>query len=175
MKTRVWVLLGCLGLAIWGLSSCFFGHSYEKNESDIEDPNIPAVSSGLCEGAEILSVESLYKEPYLLADALPTEDARVAFEGKPLGGLVCTQLGCDFECCDNSCGYSGDCPFSLKAADGYNYLCLRLESFACGGTDCSPWCEPFSTEPAHDYRFVGKLRYTGKLSAALEVEAFCRL
>lgn len=162
-------------LVIVGFSACSLGPSFEKNERDVESEAILGIDSGACDHVGVLTVESLYAAPYQLTDNLPPEGVKVAFDGKPQGSVLCTQLGCNFECCNNSCGYSPDCPFLLRAADGYNDLCLRNEGFACGGTDCSPWCEPFSTEPAHPYRFVGTLKYTGKLSATLDVETFCRL
>lgn len=165
-----------LGMLLFAFSSCFLGPSYEKNDKDVEDAGIEGVSLGLCDDVPVLSVESLFVEPYQLSDQLPAPGARVAFEGKPQGGLICTQLGCNFECCDNSCGYSEDCPFSLEAADGFNRLCLQHKSFACGGTDCSPWCVPFSTEPAHAYRFVGTVEVgSGLANIHLKVESFCRL
>jgi hypothetical protein len=119
-----------------------------------------------------MPAEALYQAPYVLAENLPPAATRVAFEGVPLGAVLCTQLGCASECCDNGCGFASECPFALPI-DRYNELCLVHETYACGGTDCSPWCHPFSTEPRRRYRFVGELSYQGRTRASLAVTSVC--
>lgn len=63
-----------------------------------------------------------------------------------------------------------------RRRDPYNEICLEHSSFACGGTDCSPFCEPFSHAPKERYRFVGRVEYD-ELSLGkrpfLHVEKFC--
>lgn len=154
------------------------GHSPSKHPRDVEQESIPAVGSGECDGPEPTAADSLFVGPYEIADDIPESGTTVAFVGEPIGSLTCTQLGCASSCCDNSCGYSPDCPFMLRV-DDYNEVCLQHPDYACGGTDCSPWCEPFSTEPEHDYRFVGTLRHGDGVDFAgrvvLEVESHCRV
>ena len=143
------------------------------NSKDIEDPDIPPLSSGACDDVPVMAVQDLYVGPYELSPTRPDAGTVVAFEGRPTAMLMCTERGCEWECCDNACGYDPECACSLRA-DDYNRLCLASDGFACGGTDCSPWCRPFSTAPEYTYRFVGSIRYNGLL-AYLDVAAYCRI
>jgi hypothetical protein len=154
------------------------GHRPSEHPRDVEQESIPAVSSGECAGPEPTDQASLFEGAYELSDDIPESGTRVTLVGRPMGVLICTQLGCASSCCDNSCGYSPDCPYSLRVGEN-NEVCLQHGDYQCGGTDCSPWCEPFSTDPKHDYRFVGTLRHGEDVDAmgrvVLEVESQCRV
>jgi hypothetical protein len=158
-----------------GAACGFVGHHFEKHRDDIESESIVSTAAGGCSHVEIVAASQLFDGPYEFADDRPVDGTRVAFEGMPQGQLACTQLGCEWECCENSCGYAPECTFSLRPeGDEYNRLCLSHADFACGGTDCSPWCAPFSTEPEHRYRFVGTIHYDGS-RARLDVDEYCRI
>ncbi len=164
--TRPLALLACVP----ALASCLH---FEHNPRDRELADIPPVSSGDCDGPELLSAGDLYVGPYELSPDRPAGGTSAAFEGRPEPMLICTELGCAWECCDNSCGTDPECAYFLRV-DEYNELCLSSPEFDCGGTDCSPWCQPFSTSPRHDYRFTGTLRYDA-MGATLEVASYCRV
>jgi len=161
-----------LALLAWlpALASCLH---LEHNPRDREISDIPSASSGACDGPALVSAGDLYAGPYELSPDRPGEGTSAAFEGRPEPMLICTELGCPWECCDNSCGTDRDCAYFLRV-DDYNELCLSSPDFDCGGTDCSPWCQPFSTSPRHDYRFTGTLRYDA-MRATLDVASYCRI
>lgn len=129
-----------------------------------------------CEGATVVAVEALVSGMHGGIVGGAGQPAAVAVDGKPKAQLACTQLGCSFECCDNSCGASTDCAFAVEAPDG-SKLCLAHSTFECGGTDCSAYCVPFSTDPRHRYRFVGTPRSVtpGRGSPTLDVTKWCLL
>lgn len=156
------------------LPSCgLIGHHFEKHPDDVESASVAPLSSGACDGVTALAPESLFVGPYELAEDAPEAGTAVAVDGIPDGVLLCTQLGCRWECCDNSCGYEEGCAYTIRV-NSYNAICLSHSDFACGGTDCSPWCRPFSTEPRHTYRFVGTIRYEGLGRPYIDVTAYCR-
>ncbi|EAU66222.1 hypothetical protein STIAU_8284 [Stigmatella aurantiaca DW4/3-1] len=132
-----------------------------------------AAASGACQDAPTVELPSLFASP---ADAAsrPEAGAVVAMEGTPLAGLVCTLMACDAKCCNNACGSTEGCPFTLATEQGN--LCLSHQDFACGGTDCSPWCRPFNLSEKRRYRFVGTLSYQAGQEppgATLHVQKFC--
>jgi len=163
---RPLALLACVPV----LASCLH---FEHNPKDRELADVPALSSGACDGPELASLDDLYSGPYALSPGRPDAGSTVAFEGRPEPMLICTELGCAWECCDNSCGTDPGCTYFLPV-DDYNSLCLSSPDFDCGGTDCSPWCQPFSTSPRHDYRFTGTIRYDS-MHATLDVASYCRV
>lgn len=167
----------CTAAVAASIVACGVVPTKEAHPDDTEKP-APSVTDGACDGVPVVSPESLFAAPYRLADAdaRPAEGARVAFEGAPRGISLCTQRGCAFECCDNSCGYAKDCAYALTAG-AYNRVCLSHTGFSCGGTDCSGFCTPFGSQPEGRYRFVGTVRYPeGSLGGAtLEVTAYCKL
>ncbi|MBN2499104.1 MAG: hypothetical protein JXR96_31235 [Deltaproteobacteria bacterium] len=169
MCKRSLALATCLALCGCEL----FGHHFSKHPDDVEMDSAPLASTGACDGAPRIDPASLFDGPYSLAIQAPPEGSRVAVDGRPVPMLICTQLGCAWECCDNACGDELGCTYTLPAGPS-NELCLDGEGFACGGTDCSPWCKPFSTEPEHSYRFIGTLRYEQPGRAWIEIERFCR-
>lgn len=150
------------------LASCNSGPQRRPHSSDVETSTAPAAASGECDGAPVFEVASLVPSEAQPASSRPEEGSVVAVEGVPQPQMVCTMLACDAACCNNSCGYARECPYSLRVDD--KEICLLREDFQCGGTDCSGWCSPFSTQPKHRYRFVGKLE-----GAKLHVQKFCRL
>jgi hypothetical protein len=153
------------------------GYHLEDHPDDDEDPDIVAVSATACADAEVHEVDGLFADAYELAEDAPVGE-RIALQGHPTGSLSCTQKGCSFECCDNSCGADPDCAYLLRAEDpalaDYAYICLASDDFDCGGTDCSSWCTPFSKDPEHDYRFIGVLEDDTGLPT-LRVETYCRV
>lgn len=146
------------------------GYRIHEHPDDREDPDVDSVAEGGCADAEIVALASLFGD-----DGLPAADApvgrRLALEGNPEGVLICSQRGCNFECCDNGCGYEIGCAYQL--GEGLSAVCLDHEDFRCGGSDCSAYCSPLSQAPEHDYRFVGTLELRGgRLTLALD--EYCR-
>jgi hypothetical protein len=163
------------------LSSCaLFGPSKEEHPRDVETSSAPKVTGGACEGddAPTLAPATFFAGPYEPSDTRPAMGSIIAFEGIPQAQLICTQRGCEFECCDNACGFDADCPYVLRDEnDAYNEVCLSHSSFACGGNDCSPFCEPVSHAPRQKYRFVGRVEYREKSlgqTPILRIEKFCQ-
>lgn len=161
---RVHVVWSCL------LAACT--PHYEKNPRDAEQP-FPELSAQHCGDAEVVEVSAFFSGFLLPAADRPDQGTRIAVEGTPQALAMCTSLGCSWECCDNDCGYALDCPYRLSTPDG-NEVCLVRADFECGGTDCSPYCAPFSTAPAGHYRFVGTIAYEGPRPTLL-VEDVCRV
>lgn len=167
-------------LAVLALTSCaLVGPSKEDHPRDVETSSAPKVTAGACEGddAQTLAPSTFFDGPFKPSDTRPAAGSIVAFEGIPQAQLICTQLGCNSECCDNSCGFDRDCPYVLRDEnDRSNEVCLSHDSFACGGTDCSPFCEPFSHAPKQRYRFVGHIDYREQSlgqTPILRIERFC--
>ena len=152
------------------LAACYH---FEHNPKDRELDDVPLLSSGACDGPEVVPLHTLYVGPYELSPERPDAGSSVAFQGTPRPMLICTELGCSWECCENSCGYDPDCAYFLRV-DEYNEVCLASPDFACGGTDCSPWCQPFSTSPRFGYRFTGTITYD-IMRATLQVDSYCRV
>jgi hypothetical protein len=169
-----------LGLVLI-LSSCaLIGPSKEQDPRDVETSSAPKITGGACEGdvAPTLAPSTFFAGPFKPSESRPAAGSIVAFEGIPRAQMMCTQKGCEFECCDNHCGFDAECPYVLQdESDPQNEVCLAHSSFACGGTDCSPFCEPFSHTPQQKYRFVGHVDYReqslGK-TPILRVEKFCQ-
>lgn len=162
------------------VSSCaLFGPAKEEHPRDVETSSAPKTSGGACEGddAPTLAPSAFFAGPYEPSSARPEAGAIVAFEGVPQAQLVCTQLGCQFECCENSCGALDDCAYVLRDEnDRGKEVCLSHDAFACGGHDCSPFCEPFSHAPKQKYRFVGRIDYRDRSAGktpVLRVDRFC--
>lgn len=169
------------GLAITWLSSCAHGLHKRPHADDVEVASVPLVASGECDGAPLVDAASFFTGPLVLSDGRPKQGTVIAVDGAPQARMVCTLMGCNSECCNNGCGHSGGCTYVI-AAGAENEICLGRDDFACGGTDCSGWCRPFSTHPSHRYRFVGEVVYVGvaepKTSVPgvkLQVQKFCRL
>lgn len=162
------------------LSSCVLErYSKEDHPRDVETTSAPKIDQGACENddAPTLAPSSFFAGPHRASPTRPAAGSVVAFEGVPLAQLICTQLGCESECCDNSCGGSTDCEYVLRDESGVNEVCLSHPSFACGGTDCSAFCEPFSSAPKRRYRFVGRVEYREQSVGQppiLRVERFCQ-
>jgi hypothetical protein len=165
---RAWVSLPAM-LVAFGCGA-LLGYRIHEHPDDREDQGVPGIVEGGCDDADVVELSSLFG-----ADGLPAADApvgqRVALEANPEGVLICTQRGCNFECCDNGCGYELGCAYQL--GDGLSAVCLDHEDFRCGGSDCSAYCSPLSQAPAHDYRFVGTLELRGG-RLTLATEAYCR-
>lgn len=170
----------CLVSGLSVLSACaLFGPSKEEHPRDVETSSAPKISGGACEGddAPTLAPSSFFAGPYEPSSSRPAIGSIVAFEGIPRANMMCTQKGCEFECCNNSCGAELDCEYVLRDQnDQFNEVCLSHASFACGGSDCSPFCEPFSHAPHQKYRFVGRVEYREKSlgqKPILRIEKFC--
>ena len=145
---------------------------------NVEDESIPAVSSGACDGPDPIPLSEIFDDEGRLLDSPPEEGTLVAVEGIPHANLFCTQKGCNAECCENSCGYLADCAYSLPVGGQLDEFCVAHDDFSCGGTDCSPVCRPFSTDPQNRYRFVGRLEYKEPVrggGAVLRVDSYCRI
>lgn len=172
MRTAAFLLVG--------LSACaLFGPSKEEDPRDVEKGDAPKVMAGACDGdqAPTLAPSSFFAGPHEASRERPAIGALVAFEGIPRAQIVCSQRGCEFECCDNGCGADTECAYTL-GDDAGNEVCLAHDSFACGGTDCSPFCEPFSSSPKQRYRFVGHIDYREQSlgqTPLLRIERFCVL
>lgn len=153
---QTFLLSGC---CIWSPSMMYEQSSHPNN---IEDSEIPTVEEGQCNG-------------YQLVDSVSTvaDGDFIAVEGRPQGQLVCTLLGCDSECCMNACGYMDGCVYTITDSNG-DGVCLSHPDFICGGSDCSPYCEPFSMHAQHRYRFLGQLVREGH-NVTLEVSQYCRI
>lgn len=169
-------------VALSCLASCaILGPSKEENPRNVESANAPKTSDGACEGddAPTLAPATFFAGPYEASKTRPAAGTFVAFEGIPRAQLICTQKGCNSECCDNSCGYESDCAYVLRDDnDRFNEICLEHSTFNCGGTDCSPFCEPFSSSPKQRYRFVGHIDYREQSlgqTPLLRIERFCVL
>ena len=162
-----YIIAGLL-LTLTGCSE-LFGYSFEHNPKDEEETFLSAEEGG-CE-VEVVELSSFFNEDRELSADRPPEGSLITLEGRPQSNMICTMLGCNWECCNNSCGYMTGCAYSLNV-DSYNKICLSHESFSCGGTDCSPWCSPFSSNPQHDYRFYGSVSYEDNWPT-LEVERIC--
>ena len=162
------------------LDACgpLFGYEIEDNPRDVEDPGVPAVSATSCTADTVLTADELFAGPYELDLAAPLGE-RIALEGRPRGNAMCTQRGCEFECCRNSCGYPIGCAYILPSVhselSSYEYVCLDHSSFECGGNDCSPYCAPLSKHPSHDYRFLGTLVRESGMLPTLRVKEYCRV
>lgn len=158
---RIFALLQAVllsGCCIWSPSLRYEESIHPNN---IENTEIPPVSSGQCDGQQLVdSIGSV------------ADGELIVIEGQPQGHLVCTLLGCDSDCCMNSCGYSDRCPYTITDVNGVG-LCISHTDFVCGGSDCSPYCAPFSLRAENLYRFVGQLVWEGQ-NATLEVTEFCR-
>jgi hypothetical protein len=168
-------------LAVAMLSSCaLFGPSKEDHPRDVETSSVPKTTSGACEGdsAPTLAPSTFFVGPYQPSETRPAFGSIVAFEGTPRANMMCSQRGCEFECCDNGCGAEPECEYVLRdETDQFNEVCLAHPSFACGGSDCSPFCEPFSHAPKQRYRFVGRIEYREndvKRTPILRIERFCQ-
>lgn len=175
---RFMALLAVSGLSV--LSACaLFGPSKEEHPRDVETASAPKVSSGSCEGddAPTLATSSFFVGPHEPSAARPASGSVVAFEGIPRANMMCSQRGCEFECCDNGCGAEPECEYVIgDANDRFNQVCLSHSSFACGGSDCSPFCEPFSHAPKQKYRFVGRVEYRDNAlgqTPILHIEKLC--
>jgi hypothetical protein len=167
-------------LLVLAMSSCaLFGPSLEEHPRDGETTSAPATNNGTClnDEATTLAPSTLFSAPHRASEDRPAVGSLIAFEGIPQARLVCTQLGCQFECCDNKCGADQECPYVLRdEADPTNEVCLAHSSFACGGSDCSPFCEPFSHAPKQRYRFVGRVDYRQQSlgqTPILRIDRFC--
>jgi hypothetical protein len=162
------------------LGACgpLLGYDRKHNPKDVEDPGVPTVSATSCAAESVLRVDDLFVGPYELDPAAPLGE-RIALEGRPRGQTMCTQKGCEFECCRNNCGYMVGCAYILPAVDSelatYEYVCLDHSSFECGGTDCSPYCAPLSEHPRHEYRFIGTLVRESSLLPTLRVQEYCQV
>ena len=160
-------------------SACLLGYSKEDHPRDVETTSAPKVTAGSCEGDEAPTLApASFFSGLRPSDTRPAAGSIVAFEGIPLAQLICTQKGCQSECCDNSCGFQTECPYVLRdeGAPSTNEICLAHSSFECGGTDCSPFCEPFSHAPKQKYRFVGRVEYRNASlgqTPILRIERFC--
>jgi hypothetical protein len=166
--------------ALW-LSACASPPRYHKQpHPDDVEAAAPPVSSGACDGVQVIEAASLFAGDRQLSASRPANGSMVAIDGSPQPSMACTELGCDSECCNNECGFL-ECAY-LISVDEQNRICLDREDFACGGTDCSGWCRPFTKTPSHRYRFVGELGYTGGeefrssyVGVRLAVQKYCRL
>jgi hypothetical protein len=148
--------------------------SKEPHPENVEREDIATTASGACGTATPIDPATFFSGPYRASKTRPAEGTELAFEGVPRGLGLCTQKGCSFECCDNSCGFDRACAYALPI-DRYNHVCLAHADFRCGGTDCSFYCAPFSDEPTRRYRFVGAIRYDEGLRPILDVARFCRV
>jgi hypothetical protein len=163
------VLAGLLG----ALTAMGCGKSKEHNDKDVESDAVPRLAPGRCDDAAVVAATSLFDASFEPSPDRPPEGSRVALEGIPRAVLACTQLGCSWECCDNGCGSSPECTYDLPVGAGTS-VCLAGAGLTCGGTDCSPYCTPFSTAPKRRYRFVGTLRYRAR-ETFLDLETYCRI
>ena len=145
----------------------------QAHPDDVERDDIPDCATT---DLAVMRAEDFFAgaDPWVPAEDRPEDGETVAVVGWPRGGLLCTQLGCSFDCCDNSCGFMGDCAYSLEAGHPSNQVCLSHEDFACGGTDCSPYCRPFGRDPRHQYRFVGEVFYEDGPDPIIRVKDYCR-
>jgi hypothetical protein len=156
------------------LTSCHAGHNTGQPPANAAGPVAPPAASRECEGVAVVEAASLFE-----ASARPEAGRVVAIDGTPLAGLVCTQRGCDAKCCNNTCGSVEGCAFTLATEQGN--VCLSHKDFACGGTDCSPWCRPFRLNEEGRYRFVGSVVYpaagqeSSGAGATLQVQKFCQV
>ncbi|MDC0710213.1 hypothetical protein POL68_17180 [Stigmatella sp. ncwal1] len=158
------------------LTSCHAGHNKAVPPANAGAEGAGASASGDCQGVPTVELASLFTSPEASTSARPEAGAVVAVEGMPLGGLACTLMGCDAKCCNNTCGSVEGCAYTLASEQGN--LCLNHKDFACGGTDCSPWCRPFSLSAERRYRFVGTLSFPAGQEApgaTLHVQKFCPL
>jgi hypothetical protein len=156
------------------LTSCHAGHNKGQPPANASEA-APPLASGECEGVPVVETDAVFASPESRRGAGQV----VALDGTPLAGLVCTQMGCAEKCCNNACGSPEGCAFTLATEQGN--LCLSHKDFACGGTDCSPWCRPFSLTEQGRYRFVGTVVYPAAgqeasgNGATLQVQKVCRL
>ncbi|WP_225408833.1 hypothetical protein [Stigmatella hybrida] len=161
------------------LTSCHAGHNKGQPPANAAEAVAPPLASKECEGVAVVEAASVFASPEGAGGMRPAAGQVVAIDGTPLAGLVCTQMGCDAKCCNNTCGSVEGCPFTLATEQGN--LCLSHKDFACGGTDCSPWCRPFSLTEQGRYRFVGTLAYPAPgqeasgNGATLQVQKVCQL
>ena len=159
-------------VAACAMSACaVFGPSKEDHPKDVE------ANAAACEGAEqvpTLEPASFFAGPYEASTTRPDAGSVIALEGVPRANMICSQRGCQSECCDNGCGADVECAYVL-AVDAFNQVCLDHPSFDCGGTDCSGYCTPFSKSPTQRYRFVGRVEYRESLGKTpmLRIERFC--
>lgn len=153
--------------------SCF-APSPEANPEDVERDDIATVASGACGARTPDDALALFSGPNGPNARRPAEGTELVLDGVPRGRNVCTGRGCSFECCDEPCGGEPDCTYAL-AVDEFNSVCLAHASFTCGGSDCSPYCAPFSLEPKRRYRFVGAVRYDAVRRPTLVLTSYCRV
>jgi hypothetical protein len=173
--TRIALALAATALVTLGCEAAFDDGPGEgsQNPKDIE-ADFPALASGQCGSVAPRKAEDVFSGVGILSLSAPAPGTTVAFDGVPHAEPACTQAGCSGTCCNNPCGWVKGCPYTLRTPDGLNQICLDGAGFGCGGTDCSPWCSPFSTEPAHTYRLVGQILYAGNIPI-VTVTSVCRL
>ena len=161
------VLTGAAAAALLGACA---PSALRSNPDDIER-EAPALSSGECESASV--IDHLLVGPDQLAVHAPKEGTVIALEGVPQPQVVCTLMACESACC-NECGFVAGCAYSVESGGGS--VCLSHPDFECGGMDCALSCSPFSSDPKHRYRFVGKLVHaSSSRQVTLEVQKFCRI
>jgi hypothetical protein len=152
-------------------AACISGREKTPNPKDVESGDFPGLTA--CTGPAPNAVDDFFPG----ADGggqRPAAGSTVAIEGVPDAMLVCTQLGCEEECCENDCGYAAGCTYVLRTTPDHT-ICLDHADYVCAGTDCSPYCAPFSTHPRNSYRFEGTIEYpTTSSNPTLHVEAVCR-
>lgn len=164
-----------LGIAlVVSIAAACFVPSKEPHPDNVEREDIATAASGACGAATPVDPATFFSGPYTASKTRPAPGTELAFDGVPRGRSLCTQKGCSFECCDNACGYEKACPYALEI-DKYNHVCLTHADFACGGSDCSMYCTPFSDEPKNRYRFVGLVRYDDGQRPILDVTRYCRV
>jgi hypothetical protein len=141
---------------------------------DYEDPSIPPLSSGLCDGVPVTRIDELY-DP-----GGPAPGTVVAVDGTPWVQMTCTRPAdnaCepydedgDGECC--GCWLDDQCTYRVRGEEWWGQLCVFNPAFVCGfGYHCGAACVPFSGDPDRRYRFVGTLRPPG--SSGIDVTKYC--
>lgn len=167
--------LSVLGVGLVSAACGALGMSKEESSRDVETTAAAACAPD--DEVPALDPTTLFAGPREPSPTRPERGSRVAFEGVPQANILCSQRGCEFECCDNGCGSNAECTYALHV-DAVNQVCLDEASFECGGTDCSPYCVPFSQSPKRRYRFVGTIDYRdGTLGTppVLRIERYCAL
>lgn len=154
------------------LSACaLFGPSKEDDPRNVETPTDRCAP----DQTQTVLAASLFSGPNQVSSTRPVRGSVVALEGVPRSKMICSQRGCDSECCNNGCGADAECPYALRV-DDTNEVCLANGTFECGGTDCKSYCAPFGQSPQQRYRFIGVIEYRAASlgqTPLLEVQRWC--